>query len=1401
MSATKTALKAAKAALDAHKYEEAIEQAHSVTAAEPSNYNANVFLGLAYEKQSRYEESEAAYRTAIKGKDKDALAWQGLVSLYERQTGDKLDSYHDAVLALAGIYMDKDDRDRCQSVLDRYTSDAKKYGSRTQLKHSLEVYLPTGSLYEYLEGRIPHPGQTYSRIADLVEAEEKEKINTEVGQRRTRLGAKIDQVIVEVKREVLEHSQLEDLYGAVVDWTNDDEVRRQYEEKLLQRVYDHLGVLPGPKKATKRAHAQKLAEGMVILKHPFLLAWTIKLEWDDVEDIKDMDVGQLRDHVSLFLEDGRSKVLKGFLESEASPFPKIPIEPKAEEVQDDDGPLSSEEGLILMSEGLEESSTSILSNRIMAQYYLHLEEYESAAATARQGRHRIQVESELSGLSLREASAAIDVSLATALVQYQSPRHHPEARELFEHVLDRKPSSTSALLGIGMILEDQEDYGEAVRFLSRALQRSNEPRIRAEVAWCKVLTGDDTTSLHELESCLPEMEGSDPRTKALRSQTLYRIGRCIWNEDPSFAARKAREGAYARFIAALQADLNNAPAYTSLGVYYADYAKDKKRARKCFQKAFELSSSEVEAAHRLAKSFAKSNEWDPVEVVAQRVIESGKVKGAPGSKKKAISWPFAAMGVVQLNSQEYAKSVVSFQSALRTSPADYNVWLGLGESYHNCGRYVAATKAFEQAQKLENNSENEIVENNWFSNYMLANVKRELGEYDDAITSYQVVLKYRPNEFGVSIALLQSLVESAWHDVELGFFGRAAGKAVEAIQAAHDIVQSCSDTFNLWKAVGDACSVFTSVCTYAGRLPCQTLALLLGNGIEASKIYTSLADIDGVGEEAIEVLSINADELDHVTLSIRAAILAQKRAIYACANDIHAKAVAWYNLGWTEYRAHLCGSEEDKSSPKRKHLNFLKASVQCFKRAIELEAGNAGFWNALGVVTTKLSPKVSQHSFVRSLYLNEKSAQVWTNLGTLYLIQQDYQLANEAFTRAQSTDPDYALAWVGQALLANLLSDPKEARTLFAHAFEISDSSSAIIKRQYAMTVFDHLLLSPPSSQASDLLQPLLALRQLQSQVTGDLAIEHLFSLFAERIGDFGDSVSSLDAVSHKLEAQYESSESPDLLLQFAQVKADLARSQLPTKNFENAAENAETAINLSEEIDQRGQQYSKLRLSAHMTAGLAHYYQAAMDEAIASFRNALEETKGDPDIICLLAQILWAKGGDAERTIAREQLFDCIEKHPRHVGAILLLGAIAVLSDDKDTIEAVTDDLQNLRTRDDLTEQQLSKVGHLLNAMAAFGGSDVAGDEVEETEAKRAIMLAPAKPHGWSQLDAIAEDLYPVEMAVLTATKAIPPHGTLGANDLAKAYVGTRKCDDAQRAVVLAPWMSSAWQALESAL
>ena len=65
----------------------------------------------------------------------------------------------------------------------------------------------------------------------------------------------------------------------------------------------------------------------------------------------------------------------------------------------------------------------------------------------------------------------------------------------------------------------------------------------------------------------------------------------------------------------------------------------------------------------------------------------------------------------------------------------------------------------------------------------------------------------------------------------------------------------------------------------------------------------------------------------------------------------------------------------------------------------------------------------------------------WANLGLMYLMNGDDELAGQALSRSQATDPENAVAWLGQAILAVRNNDPREAHELFLHSFEIGESS------------------------------------------------------------------------------------------------------------------------------------------------------------------------------------------------------------------------------------------------------------------------------------------------------------------------------------------------------------------------
>ncbi|KAL2268362.1 hypothetical protein VTJ83DRAFT_3208 [Remersonia thermophila] len=1439
MSNTKALLRAVNDLIKHQKWDEAIQSVEDILQREPKNYQAHIFLAFALDKKNQADEAETAYLAATRLKPADTQAWQGLVKLYQRQRGKKLKQYQTAAVKLAEIYRDGNDMHRCQEVIDKFIDHARSHGEKGQYAAALDVILPGSDIYTALEGRVPHPARTYETQAQILEADEKKRINTLIGERRTRLGARLGEVTLEVKREVYGQSRLADVYAKVIDWASDDDVRRTYEEKLLVYRYERMAAWPpGRQKDDEAAVVRKLANDMVIIRHPFKFAWDLAINWQDHKEIAAWDVTVLRQYCTFFPDSDLSRVIMAFLTSDASPFlkeeasqqPQAPAAAAADdddesedESEDDEGggapttyvPMTEEDRLLMVMEGVA-GVDSLFALRLAGEYYQHHEEHESNVELMRKALEHLKAERAKTGLSFRNTGDAFALHLGTALVFYQSPRHHQEAKGLFDGVLEHDPSSTGAMIGVGLIYEEEEEYAEAISFLERALKRDPDNlRVRTEAAWVKALHGDFETSRGELEACLPLLQERKKKSQAsqeLLAQTQYRIGYCLWNLDTSRAARKSRNGAYSYFLEALKSNLNYAPAYTSLGKYYADYAKDKKRARRCFQKAVELSTSEVESAERLARSFADDGDWDRVELVAQRVVDSGKVKPPPGSKRKGISWPFAALGVAELNKQNYAKAIVSFQAALRISPDDYHSWVGLGESYHGSGRYIAATKAILNAQRLE--QAGSLSGETWFSKFILADVKRELGDFDDALHLYRTVMADRPDEAGVAIALMQATVDSGLDSLDKGFFGKAVDLAAEALRfAAERAPEAIRDTFNYWKAVADACSLFSSVRGRLAAFPADLVRQMLG--VEA----LGPDGPDGVGDDGQP-----AGELADV---LHATILAHKRAIQASANDVYAQAVAYYNLGWAEHRAHACLP----ARLRKKATKHLKASIACFKRAIELEAGNAEFWNALGVVTSTVNPAVSQHAFVRSLHIDEAGAHVWTNLGTLALLQGDVRFANEAFTKAQSADPDYAHAWLGQGLVALHTGDVKEARGLFTHAADISEASSLATRQRYAVSMFDHVAASPGDLPATSLLQPILALGQLQRLDPRDLAYGHLAALFQERNHEHARAAETLEGVCAAVEADYEATESPESLKRFAMAQADLARAQLAAGAHDAAVEAADLALQLSAtDPDGGGSEFSaeerrRVRLSAHVTTGLANYYRSRIDEAVACLEQAMEDDAAlraaaegeeaggsNPDVACVLAQVLWATGREDARERARDVLFGVIEHSPQHVRAVLLLGIVALLDNDEESLEAVVAEMQGLRASDEgVTPDDRRQLGEVLRAMAAFGqgqgGEESGPDEAKAHQARVDVMLHPWLPHGWAELASAAaaakaggageEAQNAAEMALRVAVKGVAPRGDVGAEDLARAYAGTGRARDAQTAIMVAPWEAAGWRAL----
>ena len=1406
MSASKGALKSIKVAISREDFESARKEATDLVKQEPSNYAALVFLGFALEKLNDPDGAEKAYCEGTVLKPADPQALKGLIVLYEKHGSKYLDRYHKTAVQLAQIYLAEDDQFQCQSVIDKYQTFARKHGSGAQYRTALELILPTSGFYTFLEGRLPHTAHTLSRIIDSTEIEEKEWTNTQVGERRTRLGAKVDQVILDVKREALAKYPLEALYQKLIDWTQDDELRRQFEEKLLERAYATLLVLPPTEKPAKRAQVFELAKGMVIIRHAFELAWSITLEWVDAILLADWDVSFMREFIVLFPDTGLAQVLRSWLASSSSPFEHVDDENHLSSAEEGEQiALSEADQLVMMFEGLQRCNESPLANRILADAYLSLEETRSAIETARKAQSLYINTAQTCGIDLQRSLDAIGITLANALVIYQSPRNHPEALQLFEKILERRPGNVAVLSGVGKIMEEGEDFDQAVSFLDRALRSDvDNVKIKAELAWCRALCSEFLeTGLNELEDVLRLVIERQPDNFQLKSVILYRIGYCQWQLNDESHPRARKDGPYRYFMDAVKVNPSYAPAYTMLGVFFADYAKSRRRARTAFQKAFELSSAEIEAAYRLACIFADDDEWDLVELVANRVVDSGKAIPAPGSKKKAHSWPFAALGIVNINKQSFSGSIIYLRKALRIAPYDYQSWVSLGESYYHSGRHVAAERALRQAQSMQKDVPSEQV---WFAKYMLATVQRATKSYGESIAGYREVLKLRPDDQGVGLALMHTYTESGWTSLEAGRLYEAYMQASTSLLVAGDPALAHADTFSLWQAIGDACAIIASVTGHCQEMDLAVVRSLLEARLMPSEL-DGLYKLDGLGLTSLHSAfesDATQGEASKVETFLVSGVLSSKKAILAAAHDVHAQAVSWYNLGWSEHR--LASSKGSGTAEwQRQRRRCCRAATKCFKKAIELEAGNPEFWNSFGVSTLQSHPALCQHALVRSLYLNDKSARVWTNLGAFYILHNDYQLANEAFTRAQSADPEYALAWLGQGMLAMLAGDSGEANGLFTHAFELAGSSSVLLKQQYARSRFDSVVTSTdPNCNVADMIEPLFALRQVALQSPQDLDSKHLMALFAERLGEFEETEAKLQQLCTAMEEEYEDTESNEALSRYLQSKSDLGRAQLGRSDYQQAIESANLVLDLAPQDDSSGMEADlvrRWRLSAHLTAAVAHHFLGEIDPAISLFQLALDESDSDPDIVCMLANMMLTKNNE-ETTPIHDQIADAIDRYPEHVRAVTMLVVIALQKNDPDELEAAEVALRALRSHDKVSTSERERVSKSLMTVALKHMSgETAADTAISRKAIREIMVTPAQHHGWTQLAEAAHSGYAAEMALVNARQNVPPRGDINAEALGLAFSRTGRRTEALQGVMLAPWKADGWQALAQSL
>lgn len=131
---------------------------------------------------------------------------------------------------------------------------------------------------------------------------------------------------------------------------------------------------------------------------------------NSAHDLLDLEIQTLRQFIELFPDEGLSKVVTGYLSSGLSRFSLRIESPDAPDLSeggvslDQNVPLTQEDCLVLMTEGIEDAKNSPLAHALLGEFYLYLEEYESAVETTRKGLRLVAIEAKRTDLSFQRYS-------------------------------------------------------------------------------------------------------------------------------------------------------------------------------------------------------------------------------------------------------------------------------------------------------------------------------------------------------------------------------------------------------------------------------------------------------------------------------------------------------------------------------------------------------------------------------------------------------------------------------------------------------------------------------------------------------------------------------------------------------------------------------------------------------------------------------------------------------------------------------------------------------------------------------------------------------------------------------------------------------------------------------------
>ncbi|KAI7899235.1 uncharacterized protein BX663DRAFT_521900 [Cokeromyces recurvatus] len=1338
MMNSKADLKTAREAIGKKEFNEAVKACKRVLLWEGENYNAWVFLGVAYTGLENDEEAEEAYKRAIEINPETMLAWQGLVSFYEKR--NKQDLLAKTINQLIPRLIKNGDGARLTDYLKKLL---KVYKDQQDEDRHLELlksfFLPLSPHYDLIKDQpdLPPQIEIWKTIIAKIEKEQEQQIQQEVKSRRFRMNAGTPaQILKEVEGEVYALSKLDRMYETVLELlTSDDKEEREFWELRLLHLYSKrlLGV--------DKEHKAEVYEKMISLARKLKstqdsLPLQLLIEFNNVGSPDKYNWELLNELIDRFPDNGLAKLAKGYQLYKSD---------------------NMDEAFNYFSEGLDLVPNSLFGHLCVSQIYYESKEYETSLEYATQGRdlaRKIKLET---GYSMMNAVTSLEICMAHCY-RLLDKKYHGDAMTLYKQILQRNPDEVEALEGTGLILIEERRWDEAMEKFKKINEELDPLNHKAiiELGWICYEKGDYESAIQYTTKAI-EMANNI-------ADYYYRLGRIYWSMEDT-------GNAFNYFMQAVKLDPYFASGFTYLGHYYREIKKDHGRAKKCYQKAYALNTLDSDAAFHLSDYLVAEHEEDKAEAIFIQMTES-----CP-----KVGWAWRRMGYIHMNTHSYNEAIVCFQKALRTDTSDVRCWEGLAESYSKAGRYVASLKAFQRATQLDPTSIH--------AHHEQATVQQKVGLLDDAIQGFQKTLQLaeqqdKPNYIPSLVGLAEAYLEHAKEDFQAGFFGRSSDGCHHVLTTCLKGIKQDATVLMFWKLIGDACMFYRQIPQHVIECNFELLQAIihLSDTIDPLKLNNDMTH--HWLNEFLSLEDVNSlDGTVALTIVFSCAAYAYKQAIVLSKNHQAIAPAYWHDLGFVYYQLGLL--EPTTSS--------IELSIRCVQVALKLEPIESMYWNTLGVIAMSQKEdqkmlKMAQYAFIKAMEFNNKSAIPWTNYGFLCLTCKDYELANQAFEMAHGLDPEWISAWVGQAYAASLWKT--DAGDLFEHAFMSNGSSNALATIEasygYASTVYYQ---HPNDSNA--VVMAIFALEKLTQKENKDAVALNLLGLLLERLGQYERAAEAFASAILALESNSQEENKDERLFK---VHANLGRVLCAAGDFEGAirimANHAGDTLSV----------YSQLN------AGIAYYFLDKLPESLSMFEMALNATVDDielrQDVIVLLSKVLWALGGEEQRSVAKDQLFSCITENPTYLPAIFSLCVMGILEDDETLTTAALQELAKVPAHvayESDKEQLISWLFSKFYKLKNIGSMRALIKSVHQT---------PWLGLVWSRLSKEMVDNDHSIKQVIASSSLVMSHKSYIARLQSEAYEYAALANNqdqakskkyAQRSIMMAPWRLDAWKTLNS--